>query len=518
MKMNQFSIFLIFILLLSCNSVPVTEDYFSLEEVTITELQEKYQNKELTSEEVVQAYLNRIEELDSGEDGLNAIIELNPDAIKIAREMDAEREQGKVRSALHGVPFVVKDNINTGDKMQTTAGSLALEGHYAKNDAPIVAQLRDAGAVLIGKSNLSEWANFRSTNSVSGWSSRGGQTINPYGKNRNPCGSSSGSGVAVAANLVPFAIGTETNGSIVCPSAVNGIVGLKPTVGLLSRTGIIPISFTQDTAGPMTRTVQDAAIVLNAMIKVDSTDSKTIVPHRVVQDDYNLHLADSSLKDKRIGVLKGTDFSKKTTVIFEQEQSVLKEAGAELIEVEIFPEMNSLYGDAFSLLQYEFKDGLNKYLENADDVNIQSLKELIEFNKENDSLVMPFFDQEILELSQEKEHLDSEEYLSIYETIHTGAKTAIKEVLKEHQLDAIIAPTTSPAWCIDHVNGDHYIGGSSSLAAWSGFPIISVPMGKVQGLPVGMSFFTDEWQEDTLLQIACAYEQITKHRNTFNDD
>ena len=500
------------LLLTSCAQKHISTSDVPLNEMTITELQKMFQQGSITSEQAVHWYIQRIKTVDEGKNGYNAVIELNPDAIMIARQMDEERKSGSVRGPLHGIPFMLKDNINTADKMQTTAGSLALEGHTATHDAPIVTQLREAGAVLLGKTNLSEWANFRSTNSTSGWSSRGGQTTNAFDANRNPCGSSSGSGVAVSVNLCTIAVGTETNGSIVCPSAVNGIVGVKPTVGLLSRTGIIPISHTQDSAGPMARTVADAAVMLSAMTDTDRNDEKTMVAERITYDDYTRFLTEDGLSGKRIGILKNTDFQPATNALFTQAIEEMKKAGAEVIEVDVFPKMNSRYGDAFSLLQFEFKDGLNRYLQQVTDIEMQSLADLIAFNKENKEKTLPYFHQDILTESNEKQDLQSEEYKRLYKRVHLDTKQAIDSTMEKHNLHVIVAPTTGPAWCTDLVNGDHYPGGTSSLAAWSGYPIMSVPMGYVHNLPVGISFFGRAWSEPELLTIAYAYEQRTMHR------
>ena len=508
-----FLILCFFFLLFSCekeqSTILSTED-IDLTGLSIAQIQLLFNSGELTSEQAVNWYLQRIDSIDTVENGLNAIIELNPDAISIAKQMDEERRKGTVRSQLHGIPFVVKDNIETKDSMQTTAGSIALEGNYASEDAAIVGQLRNAGAVLLGKANLSEWANFRSTNSTSGWSSRGGQTKNPYGENRNPCGSSSGSGVAVAANLATFAIGTETNGSIVCPSAINGVVGLKPTVGLISRSGIIPISFTQDSAGPMAKTVEDIAISLQEMVQSDQTDSKTLQSNRVVQKDYSSFLNENGLQGKRIGVLKNEGFTEQTIAVFKEQVKRIEQAGATVVEVEVFPTMTDYYGDSFSLLMYEFKDGLNNYLSNAEGIEVTSLADVIEFNAQNEDTAMPHFGQEILIASQEVGSLESEEYKSIYENVHQQAKRELNKAFETYNLNAIMAPTTSESWEINYDQGDNYQGSSSSLAAWSGFPIISLPMGSVNELPLGVSFFTLAWQEAELIEIAYAYEQQTQ--------
>ncbi|MEE4284996.1 MAG: amidase [Mariniphaga sp.] len=484
---------------------------FELNEMTIEELQQKMQSGELTSEAICQKYLSRIEQVDPV---LKSVIELNPDALEIARNLDEERKNGKVRGPLHGIPVMIKDNIDTGDKMQTTAGSLALEGHTAQEDAFIVKKLREAGAVLLGKTNLSEWANFRSNNSSSGWSGRGGQVRNPYFLDRSPCGSSSGTGAAVAANLCTIGIGTETNGSIVCPSGVNGVVGIKPTLGLWSRRGIIPIAHSQDTAGPMARSVKDAAILLGTLAEFDSADAETHLEQGKIYSDYTQFLDEEGLEGMRLGVASQmTGFHAKVDNEFKKAIEALRNQGAEIIEKVEFEHNRKWGGPSYQVLLYEFKSDLNKYLAEHPNAPVKTIQEIIEFNKNHADREMPWFDQEIFEQATEKGDLKSEEYIeALKNSKRFAGKEGIDAVMEKHNLDAIIAQTNGPAWTIDWVNGDHFSGGSSSPAAISGYPNITVPMGFVHGLPVGISFFGRAWSEPVLLKIAYAFEQATKHR------
>ena len=491
-------------------------DDFELNEISVTELQEKMSKGIYSSEQITKMYLQKIEAVDKNGPKLNSVIELNPDALDIAKAMDKERKEGKIRSALHGIPILIKDNIDTADKMMTTAGSLALVGNFATKDAFIVKQLRDAGAVLLGKTNLSEWANFRSTKSCSGWSSRGGQTKNPYIIDHNPCGSSSGSGVAVAANLCAVAIGTETDGSITCPAAVNGNVGLKPTVGLVSRSGIIPISFTQDTAGPITRSVTDAAILLNAIVGVDDNDVKTKESMGKAEKDYLKFLNANGLQGKRIGVDKKPYTNQFLQKLFLQNIDVLKKQGAEIIEIEYIESINKLGDAEYEAMQFEFKYGLNKYLSQTK-TKIKSIEDVIKFNKENEDKAMPTFKQEILESSATKKDLDSKEYLQAFEKSFHGSKKIIDEVMKTNNLDAIAGLTMGPACSIDVIYGDRW--GDVFLtapAAMSGYPHITVPAGFVYDLPVGLSFFSAAYQEPKLFSLAFSFEQATKHRTKPN--
>lgn len=498
----------------ACESIGESSSHdFVFEETTIEALQEAMTSGKYTAHRIAGLYLERIRKIDKDGPTLNSVIELNPDALAIASQMDEERSNGRVRGPLHGIPVMVKDNIDTGDKMMTTAGSLALEGHRAAQDAFIVRKLREAGAVLLGKTNLSEWANFRSTRSSSGWSSRGGQTRNPYVLDRNPCGSSSGSGVAVAANLCVVAIGTETNGSIACPSSINGIVGIKPTVGLLSRSGIIPISHTQDTPGPMTRTVRDAAIVLGLMTGVDEADIVTRESAGKAETDYVKYLVDDGLRGKRIGVeksfLRGHE---RVDELFHQAIETMRNQGAEMIEVDFREKVRGISQDEFNLLQYEFKDGLNKYLSGAQGA-VKSLRDVITFNQQNAERAMPWFRQEILESSEEKGNLESQEYRNALNKVLSVTRDAINATLRDLQLDAICGPTNGPSWCTDLINGDHFTGyGMYSSAAMAGYPHITVPMGAVGELPVGLTFLSGAYTEGPLITIAYSYEQASQKR------
>ena len=483
---------------------------FELNETTVKELQAKMAIGKISSKTLTKLYLKRIAEIDKSGPKLNAVIELNPDALAIAAEMDAERKQGKTRGPLHGIPILIKDNINTGDKMQTTAGSLALVGNIASADAFIVKKLREAGAVILGKTNLSEWANFRSTRSCSGWSSRGGQTKNPYILDRSPSGSSSGSGSAVAANLCAIAIGTETNGSIIAPSSYNGVVGFKPTVGLWSRSGIIPISKTQDTAGPMCRTVTDAAILLGALTGVDAQDEATLSSTGKTYPDYTVFLKKDSLKGKRIGIEKSFLTGHEGVVaLYKAAIEKLKELGAQIIEIELQKEMRAIAGA--SVLQSEFKAGVNAYLATAN-AKVKTLSEVIAFNKANASTAMPYFKQETLEASDKAPDLDSAAYKEALAKVLSSRKI-IGDLMEKNQLDAIAGTSYGIPSLIDLFNGDS--GGGfyfASPAAMAGFPHITVPMGRIYELPVGLSFFAGAYQEPVVLAFAFAFEQATQHR------
>ncbi|SEO04134.1 amidase [Mucilaginibacter gossypiicola] len=491
------------------------DDIFELSEITITDLQQKMQSKQFTSRLITELYLKRIDQIDKKGIMLNAVIELNKDALNMADAMDREREKGKVRGALHGIPVLIKDNINTGDNMHTTAGSLALADNFAKQDAFIVHKLREAGAVILGKTNLSEWANFRSTHSTSAWSSRGGQTKNPYILDRNPSGSSAGTGTAVAANLCVIGIGTETNGSIVSPASVNGLVGIKPTVGLWSRSGIIPISKTQDTAGPMTRTVKDAAILLGALTGIDTLDLATLGSKGKVEADYTKFLDVNGLQGKRLGVEKSALNDNPAVVALLQDAiKTLKSKGAEVVEIELNKELKTINNNEFTVLLYEFKDGLNQYFVNANS-KIKTLTDVIAFNKQNEAKAMPFFKQETLELAQAKGDLNSKEYLDAVKQTNAGTRKVIDDMLAKYKLDAIIGTTNGPAVCIDLVNGDYDNGfGFSGPAAMAGYPHITVPMGLAHGLPVGLSFFSTAYKEGEIIKLGYAYEQASKKRVT----
>jgi len=488
-------------------------DDFPLNEFTIRELQQKMVAAEYTSRSITEMYLRRIDAIDKNGPKLNSVIELNPDALTIADALDVERKHGKVRGPLHGIPVLIKDNIDTADKMMTTAGALAMAGNKATKDAFIVNLLREAGAVVLGKTNLSEWANFRSTRSASGWSSRGGQTKNPYVLDRNPCGSSSGSGVAAAANLCAVAIGTETNGSVACPASINGIVGIKPTVGLWSRSGIIPISQTQDTAGPMTRTVMDAAILLGALAGIDTADTATRESQGKALKDYTTFLDANGLQGKKIGVEKSfLKVHEGVDGLLQKALEQMKSKGATIVEVEMMKMLKVLDGEEMNVLKYEFKDGLNRYLTTAH-ANVKSLKELIEFNKKNEGKTMPYFKQEILESSESLGGLDTKEYKDALKKLLTVTRGAIDKLLKEHRLDAICGPASGPSWCIDLINGDAFTGyGAYSPAAEAGYPSITVPMGMVFELPIGLSFIGTAYSEPSLIKIAYAYEQASRNR------
>jgi len=486
-----------------------------LKEYSIDEIQELMTKGKLTAKKLTEEYLARINELDKKGPKINAIIEINPDALELAEKLDEERKKGKVRGPLHGIPIVIKDNIGTADKMLTTAGSLALDGHIPSEDAFIVKKLREAGAIILAKANLSEWANFRSTRSSSGWSSRGGQTRNPYVLDRSPCGSSSGSAVAVAANLCSVAIGTETNGSVICPANVNSVVGIKPTVGLVSRTGIIPISHNQDTAGPMARTVRDAAILLGAMAGEDPGDPAIVMPRGEIPADYTQYLVENGLQDARIGV--GRNFFGKNNLIdqiMEEAIEKMKEAGATIIDPTNIDTSKELRDPQFEVLLFDFKHDMNEYLAKyCTKPKINTLKDLIEFNEKHKDKVMPYFLQEIIIMAEKKGSLTSKEYKEALEKCRKlSREDGIDKVMKEHNLDAIIAPSGGVAWPVDWINGDHFTGGSSSPAAISGYASITVPAGYVFGLPIGITFIGGPYQEPKLLKLAYAFEQKTKVR------
>lgn len=523
MNIRYITYFCHFVLLLcigwqtACNSEPETTRQpaadFAHEERDILSLREGYKNGDFTITEVVQAYLDRIAEIDKSGPRLNSVIELNPDALQIAGELDKAWKAGDIKGPMHGIPVILKDNIDTHDKMATTAGSRALLGSCPLQDSYVARQLRAAGAVIIGKANLSEWANFRGELSSSGWSGAGGQTKNPYVLNRNPCGSSSGSAVAVAANLAMVAIGTETNGSIVCPSSSNGIVGIKPTVGLVSRSGVIPISYTQDTPGPMARTVRDAAICLGALTGIDSLDDKTLASRGKFYSDYTQFLKEDGLKGKRIGLYKGPlGRNYKVDTLLYRAVHFMKSRGAEIVEIEEITKEN-MGGYSFEVMLYEYKEGLNNYFRSlGPGAPVKSLEELIAFNRA-DSVSLRYFNQKYLEMAQKKGGLTSEAYTEALSKMLKGSREdGIDRVMDEYELDALIAPTGSPAWKTDLINGDSFQLGSSSPAARAGYPNITVPMGFAGPLPVGIFFFGRAWSEPVLLEIAYAYEQGTRHR------
>ncbi len=488
-------------------------DSFVLNGISIDKLQQKMQSGEYSSHAITQMYIDRINQIDKAGPKLNAVIEMNADALAIADAMDTERKNGKIRGLLHGIPVLIKDNIDTADKMQTTAGALALAGNIAKKDAFIVNQLREAGAVLLGKTNLSEWANFRSPNSCSGWSSRGGQTKSPYILDHNPCGSSSGSGVAVAANLCVVAIGTETDGSITCPASVSGLVGIKPTVGLVSRSGIIPISATQDTAGPLARSVKDAAILLGALAGADANDAITANSNGKAQPDYTKFLTADALKGKKIGI----DRKKKSTnqnleKLLEEAIALMQQQGAIIVDINYLEKIGPLGKYETEILQTEFKEGVNKYLANCS-ISIKTIADVIAFNKANEEKAMPYFKQEQLENCAKKTGLQSKEYLEALTKGRDATRTIIDNVIAENKLDAIAGITMGPSCSIDLQYGDRW--GEDFLtqpAAMSGYPHITVPCGTTHGLPVGISFFAGAYTEAQLISIAFAYEQASKKR------
>ncbi|MEW6990111.1 amidase [Colwelliaceae bacterium 6441] len=482
------------------------------EQATIVELHQQMKSGQLTSESLVNFYLERIQAIDKNGPKLNAVSQLNKHALTQAKQLDKIFQKSGLVGPLHGIPVLLKDNIDTTDGMANTAGSHALAKNYPNDDAFLVKQLKKAGAIILGKTNLSEWANFRSTSSSSGWSGLHGQTRNPYDVTASPCGSSSGSGVATAANLATISVGTETDGSVTCPSAINGIVGIKPTLGTVSRDGIIPIAHSQDTAGPMARNVTDAVILLTAMVAADNNDPN--VEHSNV--NFLSHLKASGLKGKRIGIARNLmGYHKALDATFEQAVKDLQAQGAIIVDNTNF-ENKDQWGDAeYSVLLFEFKHDLNQYLSSTAAGLPKSLAEIISFNQSHSDIEMPYFEQEIMEMAQEKGDLTSQEYLDALST----AKSATQEegidlLLKKYNLDLIIAPTTGPAWKTDWINGDHYLGAASSAAAISGYPHITVPMGYVHHLPVGLSFFSGKLQEGVLIEAAYSYEQATQHRKS----
>ncbi len=492
---------------------------FELHEATVAELQEGMESGRLTARSIAELYLSRIDALDREGPELRAIIETNPEALSIADELDAERQSNGPRGPLHGIPVAIKDNIDTHDQMTTTAGSLALEGSIPLQDSFVAQKLREAGAIILAKANMSEWAYWRGFKASSGWSGRGGQCRNAYALDRNPCGSSSGSGVAGSANLVSLTIGTETGGSIMCPSSINGLVGIKPTVGLWSRAGIIPISHSQDTAGPMTRTLRDGAVLLGAITGVDPRDEATAASEGNAHIDYTQFLDEDGLRGARIGVARNfSDFDKRVLTVFDRAVEDLKAAGAEVVDPANIPSMDN--ANVFSelptrVLNYEFKANINKYFESlGPDAPVKSLTELIAFNDANRDREMPFFGQERLIASEEAGPLTDPAYLEALSTVQRHARTeGIDALMAAHNLNAIVAPTRDPAWLTDHIMGDRLQGGSSAgVAAIAGYPDISIPMGFVSGLPVGISFFGARWSEPTLLKVAYGYEQATNHR------
>ena len=488
---------------------------FELDENSINELAEGMASGKYTARSIAEEYLDRIEDIDRDGPTLRSIIELNPDALEIADELDRERKEKGARSPLHGIPMLIKDNIDTADKMATTAGSLALVGSKPPKDAFLVQQLRNVGAVILGKTNLSEWANIRSNRSTSGWSGRGGLTKNPYALDRNTSGSSSGSGAAVSANLCAAAVGTETDGSIVSPSSINGIVGIKPTVGLISRTGVIPISHTQDTPGPMARTVRDAAIVLGALAGFDAEDKASVDRRGNSSSDYTQFLNPKGLEGARIGVVrKYFGFHPGVDIVINDAMKVLNQLGATLVDPADILTIGKFDDAEMTVFMYELKADLNAYFKRLGvDAPVHSLKELIEYNERNSKSEMPYFGQELFLKAEAKGPLTSKEYLDALKLCRRmSRKDGIDATMKKFKLDAFVAPTDSPAWLTDLIDGDHFIGGSSTMAAVAGYPSITVPAGFVFGLPVGISFFGRAWSEPALIKFAFAFEQATLSR------
>jgi amidase len=493
---------------------PADVKSFELDEITIPELQDGMKVGKFTARSLAEKYLARIDEVDKRGPAVNAIIELNPDALSIADALDQERKAKGPRGALHGIPVLIKDNIDTADRMMTTAGSLALVGSKPPKDSFVAQKLRAAGAVILGKTNLSEWANIRSSHSVSGWSGRGGLTRNPYALDRNPCGSSSGTGVGISANLAAAGIGTETDGSIVCPSSSNGLAGIKPTVGLVSRSGIIPISHSQDGAGPMCRTVRDAAILLGALTGVDPEDAATASAGKS-QTDYAQYCDPHGLKGARIGVArKYFGFNDAVDALMEQALGVMKRQGATLVDPADIATLGKFDESELLIFMYELKADLNAYLARlGPSAPVHTLQDVIDFNEHNRQKEMPYFGQDLFLKAQAKGPLTEKEYVDALAKNHQLARTeGIDALMDQYTLDAVVAPTGGPAWLTDLINGDHSAGGSSNAAAVAGYPNINVNAGLVSGLPVGISFFGRAWSEPTLIKLAYSFEQATKAR------
>jgi amidase len=503
---------------------PSSVKAFEFDEATITDLQRRMNSGEISAHSLAEAYLSRIDEIDDNcsrtacrqkkVPGLNSVIETNPGALAIADELDKERKSKGPRGPMHGIPVLIKDNIDTADAMQTTAGSLALVGSKPMQDSAVAKKLRDAGAVILGKTNLSEWANIRSSHSTSGWSGRGGLTRNPYALDRNPCGSSSGSGAAVSANLCAVAVGTETDGSIVCPSSANGIVGIKPTLGLISRAGIIPISHSQDTSGPMARTVKDAAILLGALAGPDPRDAASADAGTKMQKDYTQFLDPNALRGARIGVArKYFGFSDAVDALMNHLIDEMKSAGAVIVDPADLESHGKFDDTELVVLLYELKANLNTYLASRPGAQVRTLADVIAFNEQNKEKEMPYFGQDMFLKAQEKGPLTDKDYVAALAANHSLSREhGIDGVMDKFHLDAIVAPTGGPAWLTDLANGDHAVGGSSNAAAVAGYPNINVPAGFIFGLPVGISFFGRAWSEPVLLKIACGFEQLVKAR------
>jgi amidase len=492
-------------------------DTFELNELTISQLQDGMKSGRFSARSLAEKYLARIDAMDKRGPAVNSIIEINPEALAIADALDRERKAKGPRGPMHGIPVLIKDNIGTADRMMTTAGSLALAGSIAPSDAFVAKKLREAGAVILGKTNLSEWANIRSSHSSSGWSGRGGQTRNPYVLDRNPCGSSSGSGVAVSANFCAVAVGTETDGSVVCPSSANGIVGIKPTLGLVSRSGIIPIAHSQDTAGPMARTVADAAALLSAMAGEDSEDSATAGSSKRAAADYTQFLDAKGLRGARIGVVRKLfGFSDAVDALMNAALETMKREGAELVDPVEIASLGKLDDPELDILLIELKADLNAYLAKlGPKAPVHTLKEIIEFNERNKAKEMPYFGQDLFIKAEAKGPLTDKAYLdTLAKNRRLTREEGIDAVMDKFKLDALVAPTGGPAWVTDPVSGDHFSGGSSQLPAMAGYPNINVPAGFSFGLPVGISFFGRAYSEPTLIKIAFAYEQASKFRRS----
>ena len=491
--------------------------HFDLGEMTIADLQADMESGKYTARSITEKFIARIGEIDRGGPSLNSVIELNPDAAAIADALDAERKKDGPRGPLHGIPVLIKDNIDSADRMATTAGSLALLDSKPSKDAFIVQKLRTAGTVILGKTNLSEWANIRSSRSTSGWSGRGGLTRNPYALDRNTSGSSSGSAAAVSAGLCPAAVGTETDGSIVSPSSVNGIVGIKPTVGLVSRSGVIPISDTQDTPGPMARTVTDAAILLGALAGPDTEDGATSAGDGNTFTDYTRFLDPRGLSGSRIGVARFYfGFLDSVDRLIDGAIGAMREQGAVIIDLVDISSLSELGDAEITVLLYELKAGMQSYLARSRPTSPRrTLGDIIGFNEKNRKTEMPYFGQDLFMKAELKGPLTSSEYLDALAKCRRLASTeGIDAAMKKYNLDAIVAPTDGPAWPTDLVNGDHYIGGSSTAAAVARTPSITVPAGEVFGLPVGVSFFAGAWSEPALIRMAYSFEQATKLRKS----
>src|SRR3984893_5965770 len=497
-------------------SAPPTPEVksFELDEVTISDLQDDMRSGKFTARSLVEKYSERIDDIDKHGPTINSVLELKPDALAVADALDRERKAKGPRGPMHGIPVLIKDNIDTADRMMTTAGSLALVGATPPKDSFVAQKLRAAGAIILGKTNLSEWANIRSSHSTSGWSGRGGLTKNPYALDRNPCGSSSGTGAAVSANLCVAGVGTETDGSVVCPSSANGLAGLKPTVGLVSRSGIVPISHSQDTAGPMARTVRDVAILLGVMAGADPQDPATAASQSHAVPDYTRFLDPHGLKGARLGVVrKYCGFNDAVDQLMDTVIREMKRAGAEIVDPADIPTIGKFDESELTVFYYELKADLAAYLARRGNTSVKSLKDVIEFNERNRDREMPYFGQDIFLKSEQKGPLSTKEYLDALALNQKLSRAeGIDFIMDKFKLDALVAPTAGPAWLTDLINGDHAAGGSSSAAAVAGYPNINVTAGYLWGLPVGISFFGRAWSEPTLLRIAYSFEQLTKAR------